>query len=124
MADYNVPAGWKLYSSEANQTTFVIPGHSVDRPYLAIFSRTIPSVTGKGATVPEYRVRILRGYKNAAGALVPTRKSIDIRLRQPLEASDATELKAICTIAGAMLSNVDFQDDAVVEQLLPRANGA
>lgn len=120
MADYVVPVGWKLYSSEAHQSTYIIPGHAVDRPYLAIFSRTIASASGKGTTVPEVRVRIMRGYKNADGVLLPTRKSFDGRVRWPLEASDATEMTAILAIVGTMFSNVDFQQDVTVEQLIPR----
>lgn len=118
MPDYAAPEGWKLYGTEKDQTTFIMPGHTASEPRLAIFTRRAVSSNGSnGSANPSYRVRIIRGFLDAEGVALP-RAVVDAEIRWP-SAAPAADIYAIIAAAGVILSNVDFQQDAVVEQLLP-----
>lgn len=119
MADYVVPVDWKFNGSQADQTTFTLPGHTVAQPRLAIFDRKVPSFNGNGSKVPSYRVRVVRGVVDAEGHALPTRVTADITIRWPLEAAPA-DVKSDMAAIAAVLADVDFQGDVVDEQLLPR----
>lgn len=120
MADFVAPAGWKLFSKEKDSTTFILPGHTVKASRLAIFARVTPVSSGKGSTVPSCRIRFLEASVNTDGTVSPTKMSVDTTVRYPIEA-DPVKVTALLALAGAALSNVDLQQDLVVEQLLPTA---
>jgi len=120
MSDYLTPEGSKFYGSQGDQTTFVMPGHTVGTPYLLIFDRKVPQSNGQGGTSnPSYRVRVIRGLKDAEDVPLETRAVVDINIRWPAKAV-ASDVVAMIAVAGEILSSVDFQDDVVNEQLLPR----
>lgn len=117
MTDYVLPAGWKFYGSKENQTTFTGPGHTVTAPYLAIFDRVVPQNNG---SVPRYRVRIIRGLVDGEGQPLPVRPLIDTWVRWPASATPEV-IEGMMDVMGIFMSSPEFQNDVVVEQLLPRA---
>lgn len=119
MPDFVPTVDMKLFSSKEDQTTFTLTGHTVKRPYLAIFDRKVPVVNGNGTSVPWYRIRIIRGVLDSAGDPIQTRVTCDVTIRWPLEALSADAIADIAKL-GSLLSNVDLQSDIVDEQLLPR----
>lgn len=118
MSDYKVPAGWKFYGSKENQTTFTGPGHTVATPYLLIFDRVVPSPVNQ-LSVSRYRMRVIRGELDTDGNPRSIRPLLDCWIRWPL-ASTPSIVEEIMAMAGLVLSDAAFQDDVVVEGLLPR----
>lgn len=120
MTDYVVPSTWKFFGNTgANQVTYTLPGHTVQRPHLAIFDRKVPSFGGKGSQVPQYRIRIIRGVLDTAGNLVATRITDDRTVRWPAGAN-ASEVIEDMAIMGAICSDVNLQANIVNELRLPR----
>lgn len=120
MSDYVLPVGWKFYGSKENQTTFTGPGHTVAAPYLAIFDRVVPQNNGSNSVIPRYRVRVIRGLVDGEGNPLSVRPLIDCWIRWPGFAPSATVMDMMA-VMGIFMSSAAFQDDVVVEQLLPRA---
>nr|URG16486.1 MAG: coat protein [Leviviridae sp.] len=119
MPDYKAPVGWKFYGSTSDQTTFTLPGHTVAAPRLAIFDRKVPQSNGGKLTNPNYKVRIIYGFADVDGNPLESRAVIEANIRWPV-AADGSVIEGAIDIMGEMLTNVDFQDDVVAEQLLPR----
>lgn len=119
MPNYVVPVDFSFNGSTADQTTFLLAGHTVAEPRLAIFDRKVPSFNGNGSKVPSYRVRIVRGVTDTDGEVVATRVTADVTIRWPLEAVPADVIADIAQLS-AILADVDFQTDVVNEQRLPR----
>lgn len=118
MPDYNVPATFKRFSNTEHAVTYTLPGHTSQKPRLAIFDRVIPVSTGKGSRVPQYRMRVIRGVYDAKGALLSTRISCEATFRYPVGAL-STEVMEDMAVLGVAVSNADFQEDVAVELRLP-----
>lgn len=118
MADYVVPASFKRFSNTEHSITYTLPGHTSQKPHLAIFDRVIPVTQGKGPRVPQVRVRVLRGVLNAEGVLVSTRISAEAVFRYPMGANTSEVIEDMATLA-TIGSNVDFQSDVAEELRIP-----
>lgn len=118
MPDFTLPSTWKWNGSASkDQTSFLLPGHTVKNPRLAIFSRTVPSSTG--SQVPSVKVKFVEGVSGSDGIPISTRINAEFTFRWPLEA-DVSVAKALFAELAAVLSDVNFQSDMVDEQYLPR----
>lgn len=118
MADYVPSAGMKKFSATENSVTYILADHSAQKPHLVIFDRVIPVSSGKGSRVPQLRVRVIRGVLDANGVLVASRITNEFTTRYPVGAPSAENI-ADMVLLGSIVSNVDFQQDAAVELLLP-----
>lgn len=113
MADYLLPAGSKYAGSTGvDQVQFYRSGHTAALPRLAIFKRR----QAFGKPTSEFNVMFVHAVADAEG--VVRNALVDINIRN-VSGQDAATIKALVGAAGTMLSNADFQDDAVVELLLP-----
>lgn len=118
MADYNVPVTFKKFSNTEHSVTFTLPGHTSQKPHLAIFDRVVPVVQGKGPRVPQVRVRVLRGVLNADGVLQATRISAEGIFKYPVGAL-ASEIIEDMGILATISNDAEFQEDVAVELRIP-----
>lgn len=114
MADYLLPTGSKYFGSTGpDQVQFIRTGHTAALPKLAIFKRR----QANGKPVSEFSVTLVEAAA-ADSAGVVRNTLAEFKLRN-VSGQDSTAIKALVGVLGAMLSNTDFQDDCVVELLLP-----
>jgi len=116
MADYQLPAGSKYAGSTGvNQVQFTRSGHTAALPRLAIFKKR----DANGKPTSEYNVMLVHAVEGADNVV---RNCIaEFHLRN-VSGQDAATIKSLVGSLGTMLSNTDFQDDCVVELLLPAPN--
>lgn len=113
-----IPSTWALFSNTGNQTQFLLPGHTVLKPRMALFSRTVPSTSGNGPSVPAVRVRIVEGILDADGKPVATKTSADVTIRNDIRASTPAVVADVVEL-GRLLSNANFVTELVGSQRLP-----
>lgn len=117
MSDFSVPVGYRQYSQMQHQTAFVGPNHTAQAPEMLIFDR-VPPKDGNADGRQTYKVRFIKGTPTETNPLLRDVVEVNIRTsRQTVAATAASYL----ALVGSILSNADFANDAVVEQLLPRA---
>lgn len=115
-----VPSNWTMFANNGNQVQFLLPGHTVLKPRFCLFSRTVPSLSGNGSSVPAVRVRVLEGVLDADGKPVATKISVDTTIRNDLTAPVANVVADVLEV-GRMLSNAVFVQQLVEQQRLPTA---
>lgn len=116
MADYQLPAGSKYAGSTGvDQVQFFRSGHTAALPRLAIFKRR----PANGKPTSEYNVMLVHAVADAEGVVRNALVELSVR---NVAAQDAATIKTLLGTLGTMCSNADFQDDAVVELLLPAPN--
>lgn len=118
MTDFTTPATWRFNGSASkDQTSFLLAGHSVKAPRIALFARSVPSSTG--SETPSYKVKFVEGQLDASGNPIATRTNAEFSVRWPLN-GDPAKAKALLAELAAVLSNSEFISDMIDEQLLPR----
>lgn len=120
---FTLPSGWTFQSSSnnGNQVTYTLPGHTVQAPRLAIFSRVIPTYDQKvGWSVPSYRVRVIHGVVDADGVPVETRTSYDATIRWSMSGNGASEGDEATTEMVAILGATGFAETVFAGQGFPR----
>lgn len=117
MPDFTVPAGYRQYSQMQHQTAFIGPLHSAQAPQMLIFDR-IPPKDGNAVGRQTYKVRHITGTPTVDDPTL--RDVIEVTIRTSRQTDTATAAAALALV-GSVLSNADFPNDAVVEQLLPRS---
>lgn len=118
MADYIVPVTWKLFSRTENAVTYIRPGHTVKEPRLAIFDRVVPVSSGKGSRSAQTRVRIIAGEVDSLGNPISSRVIAEAIVKHLPTSNVALAISCAADLA-LVIGNADFQQDVVVEQLLP-----
>lgn len=114
MADYILPSGSKFFGSTGvDQVQFIRTGHTADLPRLAVFKRR----QAKGGPTWDYTVSLVQGAPPDSQGVVRN-TLVEFHCRG-VTGQDNTAIKALLTVLGTMLTNADFQDDCVVELLLP-----
>lgn len=118
MSDFTIPATWRFNgSANKDQTSFLLAGHSVKAPRIALFTRSVPSSTG--SEVPSYKVKFVEGQLDADGNPIVTRTNAEFSVRWPLN-GDPVKVKALLAEMAAVLSDPEFLSDMIDEQVLPR----
>lgn len=116
MADYLLPAGSKYAGSTGvDQVQFFRPGHTAALPRLQIHKRK----PANGKPTSECNVMLVHAVTGPDSVV---RNAIAEFSLRNVAGQDATTIKAVVAALGTMLSNADFQDDCVVELLLPAPN--
>lgn len=122
MSDYSPPATLKKFSINGpdSVTYTVIASHTASVPHLVIFDRVRPSVNPQtgNETHARFRGRIHRAAVDGNGDPVGKESIVEFSVRYP-SAADSANVTADIAMLGAMLSDVDFQQDVAVELLLP-----
>lgn len=118
-----VPSNWKIHSTQGNgnSVTFTRPGHTVQAPRLAIFSRVTPVYDAKTArwSVPSYRIRVFDGVVDAAGNPDPTKTLMDITCRSSVSNGGADRGDDVNTDILAVLNQPGFAPAAFGSQEFP-----
>jgi hypothetical protein len=121
LADFTVPGTWTYDgSANANQSTYRVTGHTTQENYLVIFDRKIPVAVNGVFSSPQVRTRIIRSFLDADGVPMAKKAVIDTTVTWPLEA-DASDVKAMVTLQGAIYSDAQIASDFVDDQDIPRA---
>lgn len=116
MADYQLPAGSKWAGSTGvDQVQFFRPGHTAALPRLQIHKRR----PANGKPTSEYHVMLVHAVADSEGVVRNALVELNIR---NVSGQDAAAIKALVGALGTMCASSDFQDDAVVELLLPAPN--
>lgn len=113
-----IPSTWSLFANNGNQIQFLLPGHTVQKPRMCLFQRTIPSTSGSGPTTPAIRVRIVEGILDADGKPIATKISADVTIRNDVRATTSTVVADVVEL-GRLLSNSAFVTQMVGQQILP-----
>lgn len=114
--DYQLPLGSKWAGSTGvDQVQFFRPGHTAALPRLQIHKRR----PANGKPTSEYHVMLVHAVADPLG--VVRNALIELNVRN-VAGQDAATIKTLLGAMGTMCSNADFQDDAVVELLLPAPN--
>lgn len=112
MADF-APSGTKYFGSTGpDQVQFIRTGHTAALPKLEIYKRKQP----RNGPTSEFSVTAVEASTDAEGV---TRNTIITLSVRNVSSQNATTIKALLGRFGTMCSSADFQDDAVVELLLP-----
>jgi len=119
MADFAVPGTWTFDgSANANQSQYRVSGHTAMEPYVVQFSRK-PLTSNNGVfSKPAVRVRIYRGYLDAAGKPMAQKCDADINISWPA-GSDATKNKAVVTLIGTIFADVNLASDLIDDLDIP-----
>lgn len=120
---FNVPSTWKRQSlsNDGNTLTFTRPGHTVQKPKLAVVSRVIPAYDQKRATwsVPQYRVRVFDGVLNADGQPDPTRTLYDLTVRASINSDGSAVVSDVHTDFLLIVDQEEFAANSVGAQEFP-----
>lgn len=118
-----VPASWKRHSisNDGNSITYTRPGHTVQKPKLAIVSRTVSQYdqNRKSWSVPSYRVRVFDGVLNADGQPDPTRTMYDLTVRASLNSDGAAVVGSVHKDFLLIVDQADFGANSVGAQEFP-----
>lgn len=118
-----VPATWKRHSisNDGNSVTYTRPGHTVQKPKLAIVSRTTAQYdqNRKSWSVPSYRVRVFDGVLNADGQPDPTRTMYDLTVRASLNSDGSVVVASVHTDFLLVVDQADFAANSVGAQEFP-----
>lgn len=118
-----VPASWKRHSisNDGNSVTYTRPGHTVQKPKLAIVSRTVAQYDQKRKSwsVPSYRVRVFDGVLNADGQPDPTRTMYDLTVRASLNSDGSAVAESVHTDFLLVVDQADFVTNSVGAQEFP-----
>lgn len=120
MADFTVPATWTHDGNDgSNQSVFYVTAdHTPAETYLIIFSRKKSVVVNGNFTKPSYRIRIIRSFVDADGNPLAAKAVIDTNMSWPF-AADATKVKAMVTLNGAIFGDIELASDIVDSQRIP-----
>lgn len=116
---FQLPDGYFEYEKNSDSATYIRPGHTVSEPSLLIINRKTPVANGNGFSIPVYRLRLIDGHLDGDGKPVKERSSVEILIKQPVNAS-LTRIQAALDFASSMLADEDFQDDALVDYMYPK----
>lgn len=125
---FSVPATWKIHSTQSNgnSITFTRPGHTVQQPRLAIFSRVTPLYDNKRKewSTPSYRIRVFDGIVDSEGNPDPTKTLLDCTARVSIDSNGAAQKASVLgdfilildqtDAAAAMFESQDFPIVAAV----------
>lgn len=118
-----VPATWKRHSisNDGNSVTYTRPGHTVQKPKLAIVSRTVAQYDQNRKTwsVPSFRVRVFDGVLNVDGQPDPTRTLYDLTVRASLNSNGAAVVDDVHSDFLVVVNQEDFAENAVGSQDFP-----
>lgn len=120
MAAFTVPVTWSHDGNDGTDQSvfFVTASHSVTENYLIVFTRKRSQAVNGGFSKPSYRIRIIRSFVDGDGVPLKSKAVIDTNMSWPVEA-DASEVKAMVTLNGAIWSDTGLDEDIVDQQLIP-----
>lgn len=119
---FSLPSGWVFQSASnnGNTVTYTLPGHTTQKPKLAVFSRVVPTYNAKsGWSIPSYRVRVIHGIVDADGNPVETRTTFDATYRWSMTTGGAAEGDAVNDEAVAIISATGFAESVFAGQQFP-----
>lgn len=102
------------FSDSGNSRTYTTSGHSVQKPALVMQKRKVP--TGS-QTVAEDTIEVLHGTVDAEGIALPTRVSMKVTVRRPIDGAQA-DVDAALAILRDIVAGDEFSNTVSTSEYL------